>query len=226
MCAPLLPRTPGGAPSSSARSSSLQGPVALTTDPRVHLDVGASEPVSDDRADGAPFFDDEACDTRVIDDDRAGFRGAEGIGEREPGVVGRGVEVGRSALESLRLKRRLALEHRVAREASVSRDIAKERQGVVSEQPSAQLPARDSGARVHRPGELERPYEVRREAEQRADAPRSTRRRDGCARARDTERRHGPAATTGSTCPWRNRPCPRAPRRVRATPLRRRFRTR
>src|SRR5690349_803481 len=96
----------------------------------------------------------------MVQRDRARFHGSDGIRERETRVVGRGVEVARSADESLGTKTRLQRKNRRVTQTLVTLDVSEERERVVHQQTGAELPPGNPRSSVHRPCESQRPHQV------------------------------------------------------------------
>ena len=102
----------------------------------------------------------------MIEYDRAIRRRIDDIRQRQPGVVGRSVEVAGAAQQSARRKCRFCTEDIARTESDVSPDVTEDCEGIVEPESGKKLPARDARASIHRPGEGKWPYEVRCDAEQ------------------------------------------------------------
>ena len=94
---------------------------------------------------------------------RTRFRGADGVGERESGIVGGGIEVARAADKAVAAQRRLPGGDLARAQPTVGADVAKERERVVQRKTGGELPSRHARPDVHRPDELQRADKVRRE---------------------------------------------------------------
>ncbi len=133
---------------------------------RVHVNHAAAQPVGDAYSVRPPIGESQAGHLGVIHDRRAGHGGVEQRGERQPRVVGGGVEVARAAAQANALKHWLGVGNPGGVEAAVRRDVLEEREQVVQQQAGAELPERHARAGVHWPRERQRPHEVGRDAEQ------------------------------------------------------------
>ncbi len=120
----------------------------------------------DARAHHSPAVENELLDRAVVDDDRAGFHSADCVGECESRVVGRRIEVGCAAEQPVRLEHRFGVEHARAAESPVTSHVSEQGERIVQREPRAQLPLRDSRARIHRPCEGEWSDEMWSKAQQ------------------------------------------------------------
>ena len=171
MCAPLLPRIVrdaelGDDDGSSRRNSSLQGPVALTTIDARTFTFALRRRILDRRSGDPASLQQQRRNQRVVHHDGARLRGTDRVGQRQSRIVRRRVKVARAAEQIVRAKHRLSGEHRVAIQPMISADIPEERENVVQHERSAEFPARNPRAAVHRPRELQRSHQVRRESQQ------------------------------------------------------------
>src|SRR4029079_18305443 len=82
-----------------------------------------------------------------------------------PAVVRCSIGVNRAAVQSIRLQERLPIEKSYSRFDARKRNFACE--NVVHSEPESKSGARDAGFAIHRPRELQRVHEMRRDAEQR-----------------------------------------------------------
>jgi hypothetical protein len=94
------------------------------------------------------------------------MRGIHDVGEGEPCVVRGGVEIRRAAGKPVRPQPGLGRQHAPRAERAMAGDVAKQREQIVEPESRPELPARNACTPVHRPGERQRPHEMRRDAQQ------------------------------------------------------------
>ena len=133
---------------------------------RADLEMRAREDVFDARDAQTVGRRRRAGEHRVVRDHRAESLGVEHVRERQPRVVGRGVEVAHAAAQLQRIDSRLEREHVARIQTAVALDVAKEREQVVERQPDRELPEREPLPPIPRPREREWMDEVWRDPEE------------------------------------------------------------
>ena len=133
---------------------------------RAHFERVLAEPVAHRRAGDASALEVERGDLRVVERHGARRDRVDYVRDGEARVVRGGVEVDRAALKSLALQLRFRRQHLRGAQRAMLRDVSKRREQVVQPEAGVEFPARNPGAAIHRPGELQRPHEMRRSLEQ------------------------------------------------------------
>ena len=91
----------------------------------------------------------------------SGGRCVNHIGQCEAGVVGAGIPIRGAATQPLARQRRLGFEYAGSPQPLMAPHVAEQGEGVVERERAGELPPLHASALIHRPGEFERPYEMR-----------------------------------------------------------------